>query len=199
MVGSANKRGTITRTVNPASSAVQIKLFGQWAQAKKVVNNLEEAIAIGSLAGQWAAAKKIRELVRKKIRENGGTTSWPAYSEKYLKYKRSKRGGKTGQMYRFNDNYYNNITTWRSGAKIHVGLTPRIAVMQVDGQGRKNITLHQLAQILEYGSDERNIQARPLWGPVRKDFGIAKVKALMMWHISRAISSKTGVKPNTKI
>lgn len=199
MAGSANKRGTITRTVNPTSSAIQIKLFGQWSKAKRVVDNLESAIAIGALAGQLAAANKIRELVRKKIRENGGTTSWPAYSEKYLKFKRSKRGGKAGQMYRFDDTYYNNITTWRSGAKVHVGLTPRIAVMQVEGKGRKNITLHQLAQILEYGSDQNNIQARPLWGPVRKEFGIAKVKSLMMWHITRAVNSKTGVKPNIKI
>lgn len=192
-----NKRGTITRTVNPASSALKIKLFGQWGKTKHVVNNLESSIAIGALAGQISAANKIRELVRKKIRENGGTTPWPAYSEKYLKFKRSKRGSKAGQMYRFNDNYYNNITTWRNGAKIHVGLTPRMAVMQVSGEGRKNITLHQLAQILEYGTDK--IQARPLWGPVRKEFGIAKVKALMMYHVSRAITAKTGVKPNTKI
>lgn len=192
-----NKRGTITRTVNPATSAFQIKLFGQWSKTKKVVNNLEASIAAGALLGQKAAAEKIRELVRKKIRENGGTTPWPAYSEKYLAFKRRKKGSKAGQMYRFNDTYYNNIITWRNGAKIHVGLSPRVSVMQVDGEGRKNITLHQLAQILEYGNSE--IQARPLWGPVRKDFGVAKVKALMMYHVSRTITAKTGVKPNTQI
>ena len=194
----ANIGRTITQTVKSPGSAIKVELFGDWAKTKTVVNNLEKAIAVGSLAGQIACANKIRELVRKKIRDNGGNTYWPSYSEKYLKFKRRTKASKAGSMYRYTDTYYNNIITWQSGTKIHIGLRPRIAVMSMDGS-KKSITLHELAQILEYGSSSRNIQPRPLWGPVRREFGRDKIKALMLWHIRRSVRVSTGVNPKISI
>ena len=194
----ANISRTITKTVGPPGSALKVELFGDWDKTKRVVNNLERAIAIGSLAGQQSAANKIRELVRKKIRDNGGSKYWPAYSDKYRKFKAKNKPGKAGSMLRYTDTYYNNIITWQSGAKIHIGLRPRMVVPSTDGKS-KNITLHELAQILEYGSSARGIQARPLWGPVGKEFGGDRVKALMIWHIRNAIRIRTGVSPKISL
>lgn len=187
-----NRSRTITRTVGNVGSAIKYELTGDWQKTKRLVNNLETAIAAGAIAGQLAAANKIKELVKKKIRENGGSTYWPPYSDKYRKFKNKTKPGKANNMLRYTDTYYNNIITWQSGTKVHIGLRPRVLVPNTNGSN-KNITLHELAQILEYGSDARNIQARPLWGPVRKEFGEAKVKALIIWHIRNTIRIRTGV------
>lgn len=192
----AQRRTSTTQTIKPVGKGLQVELFGDWDKAKRLVKGLEGAMAAGAVAGQLAAAEKIKDLVKKKIRSNGGSTPWQEYSEAYLKYKRNKKPSKVGQMYRFTDAYYNNIVTWRSGTRVYVGLNPRIAVQNADGKS-KGITLHQLSQILEYGSSARNIPARPLWGPVKKEFNGAKIKLLILWHIKRSIKTMTGVSTST--
>lgn len=189
---STNRRTSTTRSFGGPSS-FDIELFGDWKKVENLVNKLETSVAAGAILGRQAAAKKIHNLVKKKIRENGGDTNWPAYSEKYKKYKQTKAASRANSFYRLTNTFYKNITTWNSGLKTFIGIKGNKKAVSLDGK-KKNITLHQVAQILEYGSTVRNIRPRPLWGPVFKEFGGNKqVSALIAYHVRTQIRIKTGV------
>lgn len=187
-----NRRTSTTRQLGSPDS-LQIELFGDWKKVENLVNKLEGAVAAGAILGRESASRKIYNLVRKKIRENGGNTNWPSYSEKYQKWKNEVSTNRANSFYRLTNTYYKNISIWHEGMKSYIGLKPHIKVVSITGK-KKSITLHQVAQILEYGSTKNNIKPRPLWGPTYKEFGgRQKVNALIAYHIRTQIRIRTGV------
>lgn len=186
-----NRNTTTTQTIKPFDSitpSLKTELFGDWDKAKKLINNLEPAIKLGGIAGQQAIAKRIYELVRKRIRDNGDG-QW-RNSEKYENWKGKVRPGKVGQIYRLTGTYYKNIEIFNKGLNYYVGLKPRKYAVDIKGRN-KGITLHSIAQILEYGT--QHISPKPLWGPVRKKMSNTQIKTLMLWHIRKQIKIMSGV------
>lgn len=187
----ANRQRTITQTIRPidqVAPSLVVELFGDWERAGKLISSLEPAMRIGGKLGQAAVAKKIYTLVRKRIRSNGEGT-W-RNSQSYELWKEKQKPSSSGKIYRLTGTYYKNIEVYTKDLNYYVGLKPR--KFAVDIQGRtKGITLHQIAQILEYGNHE--ISAKPLWGPVRKQMGNTQIRSIILWHIRKQIRLMSGV------
>ena len=173
----------------------QVELFGDWDKTKSLLNGIESTIAAGSILGQKAAADKLLKIVKKNIKENGGSIGWPPVSDKYARLKKSM-GYDPSNLLVLTGLYYRNINVWNKGFTYYVGVNKNIRNTKTGGK----ITLGQIATILEYGSVVRKIKARPLWRPSFKQFGgSARIKALMVWHIRNLIRTRHGISAKISI
>lgn len=183
----------ITRRVPNYSP--QVELFGDWDKTKNLINGLEPTIRAGALLGQKSAADKLLKLIKKNIRENGGSIGWPPVSDKYAKVKKNM-GYDPNNLLVLTGLYYRNINVWNKGFTYYVGINRNVKNTKTGGK----LTLIQIATILEYGSVARKIKARPLWRPTFKQFGgSARIKSLIVWHIRNLILTKYGVRAKVSI
>lgn len=177
----------ITRSFEPM--VPQIELFGDWERTEYMLKNIELAISLGNKAALLSASNKIKRIVRRNIRENGGSIGWPPVSENYAEFK-SSLGYDPNNLYHLTGIYYRNITIWSNAGVYYVGLKNHTRNTFTGGR----ITLIQIAKILEAGSFVRNIQPRPLWKPSFRQFGgTLRLKGLIIWHIRNQIRLKAGV------
>lgn len=184
---------TVTRRIPNISP--QVELFGDWDRTKALLNGIESTIAAGALIGQRAAAEKLLKIVKKNIRENGGSIGWPQVSDKYAQLKRSM-GYDPGNLLVLTGLYYKNISIRQNGLTFYVGLNKNIKNPKTGGK----ITLAKIAIILEHGSVVAKIKARPLWTPSFKQFGgSSRIKSLMVWHIRSLIMARHGIRAKISI
>lgn len=173
----------------------KIELFGDWEKTKLLIDGLPSAIREGSSRGQRSAAEKLMKVIKRNIRENGGSIGWPPLSDKYMAWKKRK-GYNPNSMLVLTGLYYRSINIWSKGTTHYVGLKDNIRNPKT---GNK-LTLVQIATILEYGSITRKIKARPLWRPSFKQFGgSARIKGLIIWHVRNVIFSRYGVRAKITI
>lgn len=172
-----------------------IELFGDWDKTKSLLNGIESSIAIGSALGQKSASEKLLKLIKKNIRENGGSLGWPPVSRNYAS-KKSKMGYDPNNLLVLTGLYYRSINIWNNGFTYYVGVKKNIYNHRTKGK----VTVAQIATILEYGSVVRRIKARPLWRPTFKQFGgSARIKSIIVWHIRNQILIKHGVRAKISI
>lgn len=184
---------SVTRRVPNYSP--QVELFGDWDKTKSLINGLESTIAAGSILGQKSAAEKLLKLIKKNIRENGGSLGWPPVSDKYAS-KKSAMGYDPNNLLVLTGLYYRNINVWNKGFTYYVGVKRNLHNPKTKGK----LTVAQIATVLEYGSVVRKIKARPLWRPSFKQFGgSARIKAIMVWHIRNLILTRHGVRAKISI
>lgn len=177
-----------TRKLHIPNLTPTVELFGDWDRAYLLVSGLDNAIKIGYSLAELSAAKKIKQIVRRNIRMNGGKTYWEPVSDQYAEYK-SRLGYDPTDLLVMTGLYYNSISIWKIGNATFIGLKGRTRSSGGD------LTLQQIASVLEHGSVVRNIPARPLWGPAWKEFGgRARLKGLIIWHIRNQINIRFGVK-----
>ena len=171
----------------------EVELFGDWDKVQKLLDGIDLTIRIGTTMGQVSAANKLKAVIRKNIRENGGSIGWPPVSRRYAMKKRSM-GYDPNNLLVLTGLYYRSINIWSNGNTYYVGLKARTRNMRTGGK----ITLAEIATILEHGSVVKKIKARPLWKPSFKQFGgTARIKYLIIWHIRNQIRVRHGV--NAKI
>lgn len=179
---------SVTRRLSPITP--EIRLFGDWQKTRRVLATLDTTVALGVLSGQKSAALKLKRLIKKNIRENGGSLGWEPVSQKYAKYKSSK-GYDPSNLLVMSGLYYRNINIWHKNGKYYVGVKKGITNKVSGG----NLTVGKIARILEYGSTIRNIKARPLWIPTFKQFGGKKrLQGIMIWHIRNQILKNYGLR-----
>ena len=172
-----------------------IELFGDWEKTKSLIDGLPVTIKLGSLAGQNSAAQKFLTILRRNIRENGGSIGWPPLSEKYKAW-RERNGFSSDNMFVLTGLYYRSINIWNNGNTVYVGMKNNTRNMRTGGK----LTLVEIATVLEYGSTLRKIKARPLWGPSFKQLGgSARIKGLIIWHIRNQIFKRHGVRAKVTI
>lgn len=185
---------TVTRKLN--NYAPKVELFGDWDKVNFLLETIDTTIKVGAILGQKSAAEKILVIVKKNIRENGGSLGWAPLSEKYKEYK-IKKGYNPDSILRMTGLYYKSITKWSNGMNYFVGVKRSTRYTKRKG---KNLTVTQVATILEHGSSILNIPARPLWGPSYKQFGgNARLKSLMIWHIRNQIYLRYQIRAKIKI
>lgn len=181
----------VTRGIGGYS--VGVELEGDWLRVKHLLDDLDDTIEAGALKGQMSAAKKLRKIVRKHIRTSGGSLGWAPLSPNTVRVRASK-GYDPSRLLYMTGSYYRSIKVWKKGKKSYVGVkanTPH----PITGK-----PLGQIAMILEYGSQVRNIPARPLWLPSFKQFGKNKrVKKLIVWHIQNEFRIRHGISPKINI
>lgn len=168
---------------------VTIKKFGDWEKVDKLLHNFDATVLAGFKAGQYSAAKKLKKAVKRNIRENGGSLGWQPLSYKYQEYK-MELGFDPDRILYLTGTYYWNINIWSNGLTYYVGVKKGLRNHFTGG----NITVGQIANILEHGSATKNIPARPLWFPTYRQIGGGnRVKALIVWHIRNQIRLQHGV------
>lgn len=174
---------SVTRTLN--LPAYRIELTGDWEKVGQLLDNLDTTVLIGAKAGQLSASKKLISIIKKNIRENGSSIGWAPLSSKY-KERKEREGYSPDNIYYMTGLYYRSINNWSSGLVHYVGIKKNIRHPKKNG--KKSLTLSQIATILEHGSITQNIPARPLWGPSYKQFGgNLRLKGLLVWHIRNQI------------
>lgn len=169
-----------------------VELFGDWQKTKNLLSTIDATVLLGYKAGQLSAANKLKKAIRRNIRDNGGSLGWEPLSVRYQEYK-AELGFDPSRMLYMTGAYYWNITVWNNGINYYVGLKKGVNSRNYFTGG--NITLGQIANILEYGSDSRSIPARPLWHPTFRQIGGAtRIKGIVMWHIRNQIQMNYGLK-----
>lgn len=184
---------SVTRRI--AKYQPDVELFGDWQRCERLFLGIDNSIRLGSRAGQKSAAKRLLRIVRKNIRENGGSIGWPSLSESYQKRKAAS-GYSPNRMLYMTGLYYRSIMIWDRGGRYYVGVKPRIYNPKSGG----HLTVGKIARILEHGSHIMNLPARPLWRPsFRQMGGNRKVKALILWHVRNQIKKDFQVTATVKI
>ena len=172
----------------------KIELFGDWDKTQRALINLPTAIQLGANLGQDAALRELKKQIRQNIRSNGGSLGWQKLADSTLSRKEKKNSKYPTSILRMTGLYYRSITQWTdssTGAKF-LGVKPRTYYPK---EGASGLTVLQVANIHEAGSESRNIPARPLWRPTFKQFGgTARIKGYMIWHIRNQIMLHCGVK-----
>lgn len=177
----------------------EVELIGDWDKVKYALSNLDETIRIGVEKGQESTARKILAIVKRNIRENGGTIGWEPVSHKYGLWK-TKKGYDPGNLLVLSGTYYRSITIWNARDRYYVGVKAGTKNPITKG-GKNNITVGEIANILERGSRNKTsgrgsgIKPRPLWAPSFRQFGGTKrIKSLIIWHVRNEINNRLGVK-----
>ena len=128
------------------------------------------------------------KLVKHYIRTNGGELGWAPLKPSTIA-KKTKKGYSGDTLYRMTGTYMGAIKTWRKGDNIYVGLERGL-----HHPISKGLTIGQIANVLEYGSQARGIPARPLWAPAFRKFGGSKkIRRLILWHIRAQFRLRYGI------
>ncbi len=170
----------------------KVELFGDWDKTHRAFVNLPTAIALGSKLGKDAALRQLEKNIKQNIRANGGSLGWKELSKRTLANKRDSKYPTS--ILRMTGLYYRSIMIWSdtiTGAT-YLGIKPRT---YYPTKGASGLTVNQVAKVLENGSPDRNIPARPLWKPTFKQFGGgARVKGYIIWHVRNQIMIQCGVR-----
>lgn len=174
---------------------VGVELIGDWFKVKNLIDGLDKTIAVGTTKAQLSASRKLLTIVKRNIRENGGSIGWPPVSDRYKRYKTNK-GYDPDNLLFMTGLYYRSINIWNTKNNYYIGVKRRLK-----HPGKKgSLTIGEIATVLEYGSMARNIKARPLWGPSYKQLGgNNRVKNLIVWHIRNEIYTKYNVRAKISI
>ena len=164
---------------------VQYVKDGPWEKAKMTLSNLAPMIAAAAKAGQIKAALEFKKAIIRNIQNGGSKFGFPALSSRTLMLK-GKRG-QSATMFNASKTYGRSIILINKGNVVRVGVKPG-AKNNMPGS---NLTVMQYATILEYGSDARNIPARPLWKRTWRDMGGAKtIKETIRRELAVILASK---------
>lgn len=184
-MGSSNLRS------QSIGAGLKIQMEGDWTKVSSIINNLSPDIKAAYIAGQMSAAKKFKKLILSYIGTTGKSLNWPAVSVGYAVSKISK-GGDPSRMLFLSGTYKRSIQIRSRGTNIRVGIDPR-------ARNEEGYRVIDYAAVLEYGSDASNIQARPLWEPAFREFGgKARIKKIILYHLSQTYLLKYGYKPKIK-
>lgn len=163
--------GTTVHIPDLGSLKIEVKLKGNWVEATKLPSRVANAMRKGYDEGvnKFSARflKTINQAITTGVPPKGSGVKWDPLSPKTLK----RYGAHT--PYLLTGLYRHSIKEFKSKTRHYIGMSKSKASggkMSPDS----NLTLSQLARLLEYGNDEgagSGIPPRPLWGPTLKSVG----------------------------
>lgn len=168
---------------------LQVKLNGEWTRVESSINNLGPDIQRGYDVAVSKYAKKLLSIVKTSLTLGippvGGEVTWQPLSEATI-----KRWGQH-PIYNLTGLYSRSVGLYQYKSRTLIGLP-----VSAKRASQKRLTLNQLAKILEFGSNDGRIPARPVWSPsVKAVGGNAKLKQLILTSI-RSELLKRGIRPN---
>lgn len=132
----------------------------QLDKADKLIKKTPEILRKAYLEAATKYGNKIAVIAKACLRRGmpprGSGVSWPPHAESTI-----KRLGEHTLMY-WSSQYYHNIKVIKRGKNVAVGITPGRKKTRPDHVA-SNITISQVAKILEFGSRDGKIPPRPLW------------------------------------
>lgn len=148
----------------PPMPQIEIKIEGQWVKAEHVTGGLSLAIERGYQKGLDSVARKIIWRVKRAINSGlppeGSGVRWAPLSPSTI----AKYG--PHEIYRLTGVYYRSLSIQRQKNRVFIGI-PHGA----QPSGESKLTLNEVAKVLEYGSRDGRIPARPLWAPALISYG----------------------------
>ena len=151
------------------TARTKVEFLGDWIKVGDIFKRLPKELKVEVYKAIFTYSVRYQREVKSAIRKNGPKSkTWNAYSDGYAAYK--KLHGQLGypSFYRFKGNLYRAITIDTDGRRsVRVTIDKNARVSNT----KSDLTASQLMNILEHGSIERNIAARPLFGPVWVDMG----------------------------
>lgn len=137
-----------------------IKKFGDWEKARKLSNGLGDEISHANKVALMQVGLQTERMVVKYIQSQ--PKEWPSLDPKYLRYK--ERKGYSNLMLRKTGTYINSIRSYVEDANSLVFVGVKKEIQNEDGEVLANI-----GAVMEYGSEKRNVKARPHFGPIRTE------------------------------
>lgn len=135
-----------------------IELTGDWKGATLTLKNLNNSIR----SSGRQALKKAGLYAEGQAKRHLSAQDLPWRPLKPETVAQNIRKGESTNILTATSTYFQNITSFVSGDVAFAGV--RRTVKTRDGD-----ILADIARVLEYGSRIRNIEARPLWKPVRNE------------------------------
>lgn len=170
----------------PTPPNIQVNLVGDWEKVQYLLSNLDNSIKKGYDNGIDNISRKLLSIIRTAIisgqpPENSGVT-WEPLSPTTLKRRPNE------ELYYLTGLFYRSIGLYKYKSRTLVGLAIN------NKRPNSNLTLNQLALILEYGSETKHIPARPLFKPSLKSFGgTKKISEILIRAIKASIVKETGI------
>lgn len=181
-----------TNITLPRMPTVEVHMNGEWVKVDNLVNGMDVSVLKGYNNGTDKFSKLIINKVRSAIRSgrppSGSGIKWPPLSKKYIDRFNSKYPGH--HIYYLSGLYSRSIGIYKYKNRSIIGLPYNSR----PGSKSKTITLVQIAIILEYGSRDDSIPARPLWKPSLKSVGgISRLKKEILTSIRSQLSKDFGL------
>lgn len=169
---------------------IEIKSHGDWQRVIYGVSNLSKDIENGYNKSVEVFSSQLLRIIRRSMASgtpppNSGVT-WEPLSPATI-----KRWG-DHPIYYLTGLYYRSIGLFRYKSRTLVGLP-----IGHKRSPKGNLTMNQLAKILEFGTEDERIPARPLWAPSLKSVGgTRKLKKMILANIRSNLGKSFGIKPN---
>jgi len=167
---------------------VTVKRIGDWAKLHSLVVGLDHTIEVGYQRASKKAAKKYFDLIRQNIRNGGGKFRFEPLKQSTIDKK--KKAGKPATPFMFYGYYYRAIQMVSKNNNYYVGIKKGSRNPKTKSAG-SSYTIAQYASVLESGSRDGKIPARPLW---RKTFnemgGRKKIKQMVIASIAYEIRKR---------
>lgn len=168
---------------------LQVKLNGEWQKVEYLVSNLGPSMQRGYDKAVSQFSRNLLAIVRESLTLGippvGGGVTWQPLAPSTIK--------RYGQhpIYNLTGLYSRSVGLFRYKSMVLIGLPPGIR-----RSSQKELTMNQLAIMLEFGSKDGRIPPRPVWAPSLKVAGGKnKLKQLILTEIRKELQ-KYGVRPN---
>lgn len=175
--------GDLTIYVNPK----------QEEEAWRLIKKCPQILKKGYEQGCLQFAQKLLKIVKKSLNSGmpppGQGVSWPEHSlhtiKKYGEHKLLNLTGQYAKMVA--------IRKQKKNGNIFVGLPPNVPKIKQKGKNQGsvydgNLTLNQVALILEYGTNNMVIPPRPLWRPAwAASGGIKELRKVIRRNIQKEV------------
>lgn len=152
------------------------ELFGDWARAHRLVDQLASRIRKGLEAGLKQACARTERAVVKHIQSQD--LAWQELSPAYLAYK--ERAGLSEQIYIATSSYMQAITSLVDAAI----LRGTVGVMR-SAQRKDGTVFGDIPATLEFGTKDGKTPPRPLWRPT-----LAEMRLLMQQILRDKVAQK---------
>lgn len=168
---------------------LQVKFNGEWQKVEALVSNLGPSMQRGYDKAVDKFSRNLLAIVKKSLTLGippvGGGITWQPLSPATI-----ERWGQH-PIYNLTGLYSRSVGLYQYKSRVLIGLP-----IGTRRSSQKELTLNQLAKILEFGSNDGRIPSRPVWAPSLKAVGgRGKLRDLILTEIRRELQ-KYGVRPN---
>ena len=151
---------------------IRYDLIGNWKEANYMLRTLPVRVtAAVNLATRDFSRKYIRQ-VKKNIQNQGASLGWQPLSTNYIDFKTKWADSDPHQIYSFFGAMLSSMKAFKSGSTWVAGIpantsNERMSLIR-DGN---TLTIDEYAAVLEKGTTNGNVPARPLWQPSYRQIG----------------------------
>lgn len=140
---------------------INYEIIGSWKEANYLLNNptyFKQCMD----KGIRRYSKAYKEEILKHLKNEGAGLGWLPLSEDYKKFKDKYAPGEG--LLRFFDVYAKSIKMIKTDGVWGVGVPTGIKNTYMESLGKGGLQVHEYAAVLEKGTNDGDVPARPLWG-----------------------------------